>query len=31
MAGAHWHATDTSGFVLVAALAAFALWLSRSD
>jgi hypothetical protein len=27
--GAHWHATDTLGFVVVAALAAAAIWLSR--
>jgi hypothetical protein len=25
----HWHATDTSGFLLVAVLAGLALWLSR--
>jgi hypothetical protein len=25
----HWHATDTFGLVLVAALAALALWLGR--
>ncbi|HSV36017.1 MAG TPA: hypothetical protein VLI46_10700 [Ramlibacter sp.] len=28
---AHWHATDTAGFVLVAILAAVAIWLSRGD
>ena len=27
--GAHWHATDSLGFVVVAALAAAAVWLSR--
>ena len=27
----HWHATDTAGFALVAALAALAIWLSRGD
>jgi hypothetical protein len=27
----HWHATDTAGFVTVAALAALAIWLSRGD
>ena len=27
-AGSHWHATDAAGFVVVAALAALALWLS---
>jgi hypothetical protein len=31
LAGAHWHATDTSGFVFVALLAGLALWLSRGD
>ena len=25
----HWHATDTSGFLMVAVLAALAIWLSR--
>ena len=25
----HWHATDTSGFLMVAVLAGLALWLSR--
>jgi hypothetical protein len=25
----HWHASDTFGFVLVAALAAAAIWFSR--
>ncbi len=28
-AGAHWHATDAWGFVLVGALVAAALWLGR--
>jgi hypothetical protein len=28
--GAHWHATDAHGFVLVGVLAAVAIWLSRS-
>jgi hypothetical protein len=27
----HWHATDTAGFVLVAVLAALAVWLARGD
>jgi len=27
----HWHATDTSGFLLVAVLAGLALWLSRGE
>jgi hypothetical protein len=27
----HWHATDTAGFITVAALAAIAIWLSRGD
>ena len=27
----HWHATDTSGFLMVAVLAALALWLSRGE
>ena len=27
----HWHATDTWGFLLVAALGALAIWLSRGD
>lgn len=27
----HWHATDTSGFLLVAVLAGVALWLSRGE
>ena len=27
--GAHWHATDTLGFVAVAAMIAVAIWLSR--
>ena len=29
LAGAHWHASDTWGFIVVAALAALAIWLSR--
>jgi hypothetical protein len=29
LAGSHWHATDTFGLLLVGALAALALWLSR--
>jgi hypothetical protein len=31
MAGSHWHATDASGFALVAVLAGLALWLSRGE
>ena len=27
----HWHATDTSGFSMVAVLAGLAIWLSRGD
>ena len=27
--GMHWHATDTLGFVVVSALIAAAIWLSR--
>jgi hypothetical protein len=27
----HWHATDTSGFLMVVVLGALALWLSRGD
>ena len=27
--GIHWHATDTLGFVAVAAMVAVAVWLSR--
>ena len=27
----HWHASDTVGFITVAALAAVAIWLSRGD
>jgi hypothetical protein len=27
----HWHATDTSGFLMVALLAGLAIWLSRGD
>ena len=29
LAGSHWHASDTFGLLLVAALAALAVWLSR--
>ena len=29
MNATHWHATDTWGFVVVAALAALAIWISR--
>jgi hypothetical protein len=29
LAGVHWHATDTWGFVAVAAMVAVAIWLSR--
>jgi hypothetical protein len=29
LAGAHWHATDTFGLLLVGALGALAWWLSR--
>jgi hypothetical protein len=27
----HWHATDTSGFLLVAVLAGLALWFAREE
>jgi len=27
--GAHWHATDVWGFVVVGALSALAVWISR--
>jgi hypothetical protein len=27
----HWHATDTSGFLMVAVLAGLAIWLSRGE
>jgi hypothetical protein len=27
----HWHASDTSGFLMVAVLAGLTLWLSRGD
>ena len=27
----HWHATDTSGFLMVALLAGVAIWLSRGE
>lgn len=29
LTGVHWHATDTWGFVAVAAMVAVAIWLSR--
>jgi hypothetical protein len=29
LAAAHWHATDTAGFAVVALLAGLAVWLSR--
>ena len=29
--GIHWHYTDTSGFLLVVALATLAVWLSRGE
>jgi hypothetical protein len=29
LTGAHWHATDTVGFMVVAVMAAVAIWLSR--
>ncbi|WP_341906488.1 hypothetical protein [Polaromonas sp. YR568] len=29
LAGTHWHATDTLGFVLVGVLALAAVWFSR--
>jgi hypothetical protein len=29
LAGAHWHATDTVGLLLVGGLAALAVWFSR--
>jgi hypothetical protein len=29
LSGIHWHATDTWGFVAVAALAGLAMWWSR--
>ncbi|AEG94396.1 hypothetical protein [Ramlibacter tataouinensis] len=29
LAGDHWHATDSFGLLLVGALAALAVWLSR--
>jgi len=31
MEGAHWHATDVSGFVLVVVLATLAILLSRGE
>jgi hypothetical protein len=31
MEGAHWHATDVSGFVLVVVLAALAIFFSRGE
>ena len=27
----HWHASDTSGFLMVAVLAGLAIWLSRGE
>jgi hypothetical protein len=27
----HWHASDTSGFLMVALLAGLAIWFSRED
>lgn len=27
----HWHASDTSGFLLVAVLAGLAIWFSREE
>ena len=27
----HWHASDTSGFLMVAVLAGVALWISRGE
>jgi hypothetical protein len=27
----HWHASDTSGFLMVAVLAGLAIWLSREE
>ncbi|MES2947144.1 MAG: hypothetical protein V4858_01245 [Pseudomonadota bacterium] len=29
LAGSHWHATDVWGFVVVGALSATAIWISR--
>jgi hypothetical protein len=29
LSGLHWHASDTWGFVVVVALAAAAVWISR--
>ena len=29
LAGSHWHASDTAGFVFVVVLATIAIWLSR--
>jgi len=31
LAGSHWHATDTSGFVMVVLLATIALWVGRGE
>jgi hypothetical protein len=31
LAGSHWHATDSWGFVAVALLVALAAWLSAGD
>ncbi len=30
LAGSHWHASDTWGFVAIAAIAAVVVWLSRN-
>jgi hypothetical protein len=30
MAGSHWHATDAGSFVVLGAVVALAIWLSRS-
>jgi hypothetical protein len=31
LSSSHWHASDTAGFITIAALAALALWLSRGE
>ena len=31
LSGAHWHATDTWGFVVVACFTALAVWLGTRD
>jgi hypothetical protein len=31
LAASHWHASDTAGFIVVAVLAALAVWWSRSE